>query len=77
MGEEKHLEKKIRWYITNTINGHTSFLGNTVIDYMCSYIMFFLFLHKNIYCVHTLEAPHCGASKDCTQYNHVFCGEIS
>ena len=31
MGEEKHLEKKIRWYITNTINGHISFLENTLI----------------------------------------------
>ena len=27
--------------------------------------------------MHTLEAPHCGASKDYTQYNRVICVEKS
>ena len=42
-------------------------------------LIFFLFLHKNIYCLSSLEAPHCGASSVVllTSTNNIcFCAEI-
>ena len=37
------------------------------------YIIFFLFLHKNIYCGFSLEAPHWGTSNEYPQYICFLC----